>query len=216
VAVLLAGLSFSGSRVGFFGSLLMAVFCLVFTTNGFRNLLFLALGGALVLTWAGSLQQWTGGMTTSRSTNAEGLFTRVRDSYLGELLHNGYEASGGIGLGWGPVTMGVIIYLDGFGLTENWPEAGQLEGGYSVLIAEGGVVGLILFVGLHLELWRYPAAGMPAFFAPGIALWSLIGNLPLHLQGIPAISILWWFLVGFCIALSDRPMDVPAYAHRPG
>jgi hypothetical protein len=123
---------------------------------------------------------------------------RTRVAYLSELAREAWRGGGLWGAGWG-----------GFGLPRftprlvgesDAPPAPMIEGGYAVVLFETGLPGLVLFLWMHLALLmaRPAARGWRRAAATAVIIWSVVGNLPQHIQAVPVLAIPWWFLVGVC------------------
>jgi hypothetical protein len=130
--------------------------------------------------------------------------TRIQQFYFGDRLRDALEAAQGVGTGWGPFTMGIEIYSKRLGFDENVPPNYQdrggysfLEGGYSYILAETGIVGFLLFGCMHYSFVAWPRRqATMRWLGTAIGVWSLLGNIPLGLQEIPVLAVPWWFLTG--------------------
>lgn len=198
--LIIAGAWLSGSRAGFYGCIAMIAVCFPFAPHKIRRVAIPFALVAVALVVASPFSQAVELISSGRAASTTDLSDRVTESYLGDLASQAVSLSDGIGIGWGPLTMGVSVYLDRLGINESFPDI-ALEGGYSLMIAETGILGLCLFVAFQFVLITQPAPFMHKFLPVGVALWGLIGNLPLNLQSIPALAIPWWFLVGMALNL---------------
>jgi hypothetical protein len=198
----------SGSRIGSLGSAVILVLAAMLSTKSVKHTALVACAVLVILvgTAAGAQEIYRSHLKALnfRATETLDIGTRIQQFYLGDRLRDGLEAAHGLGTGWGPFTMGMEIYSKRLGFDENVPPNYQdrggysfLEGGYSYVLAETGIVGFLLFGCMHCSFaaWSQPQATL-RWLGPAIGVWSLLGNLPLGLQEIPVLAIPWWFLTG--------------------
>jgi hypothetical protein len=187
----------SGSRAGTLGSATILVLAATLSTKRIKHSALIAFF-ILVAVAASTLEIYRTELTGSsrRAIATADIGTRTREDYFGEVLANASKVARGVGTGWGPYTMGIWIYAERLGFNESFPST-TLEGGYSFILAETGIVGLLLFVCMH----RSFASGLRRqatlrWLGPAIGAWSLLGNIPLCLQEVPVLAVAWWFLTG--------------------
>jgi hypothetical protein len=198
----------SGSRMGSLGSAIILVLAAMMSTKRVRRtaLIAAAVLASFVALTAGALKIYRAELTglNLRATETMDLGARIQDFYFGDRLRDALVAAHVLGTGWGPFTMGIEIYSRRLGFDEslvpNYQDRGgysYLEGGYSYILAETGILGLLLFVCMHYSFLSWPRSlATLRWLGPAIGIWSLLGNLPLGLQEIPVLAIPWWFLTG--------------------
>jgi hypothetical protein len=198
----------SGSRIGSLGSAVILVLAAILSTKWVKHTALIA-STILVILLAvaagarGVYRTELAGLNL-RATETMDLGTRIQQFYFGDRLRDALEVSHGVGTGWGPFTMGIDIYPKRLGFDENLPPNYQdrggysfLEGGYSYILAETGIVGFILFGCMHFSFAAWPQRQATLrWLGPAIGVWSLLGNIPLGLQEIPVLAVPWWFLTG--------------------
>ncbi len=202
VLTLNAGAVFSGSRAALFGT--SAIVTIVLLKSRLRvRYAVLAVLTFVVIASAGSRVSVDdlSVVEGQRAFTAEDFLSRISQEYLGEWLSHGQAVSRGWGTGWGPFTMGLESYTNALDIRESTPST-ELEGGYSVMVAETGFCGLVCFLGMHVWLVRSRRPLVP-WFGVAVACWSLLGNLPLCLLEVPVLSILFWAFAGLQLAQMD-------------
>jgi hypothetical protein len=198
----------SGSRVGSLGSAVILILAAILSTKWVKHAALVACTILVILVAAatGAREIYRTELTglTLRATDTLDIGTRIQQFYFGDRLRDALEAAQGGGTGWGPFTMGIEIYSKRLGFDENVPPNYQdrggysfLEGGYSYILAETGIVGFLLFGWMHCSFVAWPRRQATLrWLGAAIGVWSLLGNIPLGLQEIPVLAVPWWFLTG--------------------
>jgi len=188
---------FSGSRAGSLGSAIILVLVLTLSTKRIKRaaqIAFLILVAVAANTFG--ILQIGSTKSSRRAVATEDVQGRVQQDYVGGNLGDAFGVTSGLGTGWGPYTMGISVYGERLGFKET-PPSTALEGGYTYILAETGVIGLLLFLCMHSSFASgLRSQGTLRWLGPAIAVWSLLGNLPLCLQEVPVLAVAWWFLTG--------------------
>ncbi len=119
--------------------------------------------------------------------------------YFGGMLSGALQYSNGVGIGYGPATMGVLPILVRIGWANDLPRDLLLatEGGYGNILLETGLFGLFLFGWFALGFFKeFNRSTFRSWLGLAVGTWLVIGNLPLPLLEITTISVLWWILAG--------------------
>ena len=198
----------SGSRIGSLGSAVILLLVLTLSTKWVKRTALIACASIIVLIAVAAVAveidriELTG--SNLRATETLDLGTRIQQFYFGDRLRYALDVAEIVGTGWGPYTMGIYEYSQRLGFGEYVPPNIQdqggysfLEGGYSYILAETGIVGFLLFVCMHYS-FAAPRRCQATlrWLGPAIGVWSLLGNMPLGLQEVPVLAVPWWFLTG--------------------
>jgi hypothetical protein len=211
-ALLYFGVMESGSRMGALGSLAVVGACLAGSARLWTRVADAALLGViamgLVFLCSPSLL-WRAdsayaARAAGRSFYVDDALDRIGGMYFFGMMDDSITMSSGIGLGWGPCTMGVPQYARRLFAIEVPQQPGDfhIEGGYSYLLTQVGIVGAALFFYVHAMLVRLALRSHSelGWLGLAVAAWSIVGNLPLGLQEVSVLAILWWFLTGIAVS----------------
>lgn len=189
----------SGSRIGSLGSAVVLVLAATLSTKWIKHATLIACAILVILvaiaTGAPGIYRIDLTSLNPRAIDTWDIGTRIQQFYFGDNLQDALGVARGAGTGWGPYTMGVFNSAR-LGIHEILPST-SLEGGYSFILAETGVIGFLLFGCMHYSFTARPRRHATILWlGPAIGVWSLLGNIPLGLQEIPVLAVPWWFLTG--------------------
>jgi hypothetical protein len=206
MVLLYVGSFFSGSRIGALGTLCIIGCVFVFSTKRMRRIaatvaVVTAIVGSAYFLTRDTAESDATVLLSSRSLSVEGIGARVRQDYFGDLLQIALETSNFVGTGWGPFTIGVNPYIVRMQIDESPPVA-PIEGGFVLVLAQTGVLGVILFIAMHRPFFLAPKVGPLGWLNLAVGSWSLLGNVPLCLQETSVLAIYWWVLVGLAWSIS--------------
>ncbi|QDT69706.1 O-Antigen ligase [Planctomycetes bacterium MalM25] len=224
MVVLYAGGIVSGSRMATLGGIAILVASLLLLRQHTSRTVQMALRGLLLVCLAAALSpaafdviaQASGSRSFQTNSTDDSLIDRVRDMYLGSNFSEAWRESGLFGCGWGPYTMGASRYAETL-TQESISRIAEVESGYSIIQVQTGLIGLLIFLLLNgvLVLRGVLRKQAHAWLMGALAVWSLIGSLPLSLLEIPVLAIPWWLLLGIA-ASSPRtvPSQISSARHR--
>ncbi len=212
-----AGLQ-SGSRMAGMSALICLGFGIVSTRQRGRFVPYIAgllLVGVVALDFAGIRFE---DAAPSRSFATGDVVSRTVDSYVGrKTLSQALDVSDIWGTGWGVYTMGVSTYAPELGETGELNIGMRLEGGYLFVLAQTGVIGLATFLWMNASLLLSAIMRHSSFawLGAGLGAYSIIANLPLCMQEVSVLAILWWFLVGVYYGQRNREQGVGVGRRMP-
>lgn len=213
LGVIYLGGTYSGSRMAAVCGLIVLGAALFRDAKAIRSMLLgLAAAGSLIglifFTTPDLLLQFAPG-GDARAFDTGDLIKRTIDLYYEEHFLSGWEVGGGMGLGWGPYTMGVAKYAEILKLGSA-DKTVHIESGYGIMVAQLGIVGLISFVVMHFWLGTVTLTRRTQFawIGTGLTAWSLLGNIPLSLFEVSVLAVPLWLLMG--VSLRQEPWQARA------
>ena len=184
ILIYLGGVN-SGSRVASIGTLLVLLCCVLMDRGGKKNAMYMVIAISLLVgTMAIVAPQRVARFVTlgqTRAFHTHNLGSRMKDLYLNETMRNAWQVGHGLGTGWGSYTIGVEKYA---AARRDGPPLPYIEGGYSFVLAQTGIVGLFVFCYSHFALLLHSLKYRSewAWLGVGLAAWPLLGNMSFALR----------------------------------